>query len=134
MMAQREGEISWITFNNPERRNAVSLAMWAALGAIVRDYVGALSERYPAEFSGGQQQRVALVRPPSIQPGRLQSPGGAGRCRVPAQVALRAYLGECLDWWSWRVQSSGCESGLGRRKLSRWAGPCGWMSTSGSLC
>jgi hypothetical protein len=50
MMAQREGEISWITFNNPERRNAVSLAMWAALGAIVRDYVGALSERYPAEF------------------------------------------------------------------------------------
>jgi enoyl-CoA hydratase/carnithine racemase len=39
MIAQREGAIGWITFNNPERRNAVSLAMWDALGAIVRDYV-----------------------------------------------------------------------------------------------
>ncbi|HXN16164.1 MAG TPA: enoyl-CoA hydratase-related protein, partial [Usitatibacter sp.] len=39
MIAQKEGAIGWITFNNPERRNAVSLAMWEALGAIVRDYV-----------------------------------------------------------------------------------------------
>jgi enoyl-CoA hydratase len=44
MIARREGAIGWITFNNPRRCNPVSLAMWEALGTIVRDYVGALSE------------------------------------------------------------------------------------------
>jgi enoyl-CoA hydratase/carnithine racemase len=36
MLATREGAIGWITFNNPARRNAVSLAMWQALGEMVR--------------------------------------------------------------------------------------------------
>ena len=38
MIAHKDGAIGWITFNNPERRNAVSMAMWEALGDIVRDY------------------------------------------------------------------------------------------------
>jgi len=38
MIAEKEGPIGWITFNNPERRNAVSMAMWEALSDIVRDY------------------------------------------------------------------------------------------------
>lgn len=38
MIAQKDGAIGWITFNNPARRNAVSMAMWEALGDIVRDY------------------------------------------------------------------------------------------------
>jgi enoyl-CoA hydratase len=38
MIAQKEGAIGWITFNNPERRNAVSMAMWEALADIVDDY------------------------------------------------------------------------------------------------
>ena len=38
MLAQKDGPIGWITFNNPARRNAVSMAMWEALGEIVRDY------------------------------------------------------------------------------------------------
>jgi enoyl-CoA hydratase/carnithine racemase len=39
MLGAREGAIGWITFNNPARRNAVSLAMWQALGEMVRSYV-----------------------------------------------------------------------------------------------
>jgi enoyl-CoA hydratase len=39
MIAEKDGAIGWITFNNPERRNAVSMAMWQALGEIVRDFV-----------------------------------------------------------------------------------------------
>jgi enoyl-CoA hydratase/carnithine racemase len=31
MVAQREGAIGWITFNNPARHNAVSLEMWQGL-------------------------------------------------------------------------------------------------------
>ena len=38
MIAEKDGPIGWITFNNPERRNAVSMAMWEALGDIVRAY------------------------------------------------------------------------------------------------
>jgi enoyl-CoA hydratase/carnithine racemase len=38
MIAEKDGAIGWITFNNPARRNAVSMAMWEALGDIVRDY------------------------------------------------------------------------------------------------
>ena len=38
MVAQADGAIGWITFNNPARRNAVSLDMWQALGEIVEAY------------------------------------------------------------------------------------------------
>ena len=38
MIALKEGAIGWITFNNPARHNAVSIAMWEALYEIVKDY------------------------------------------------------------------------------------------------
>ena len=38
MLAEKDGPVGWITFNNPARRNAVSLAMWEALQDIVNDY------------------------------------------------------------------------------------------------
>ena len=38
MIAEKDGAIGWITFNNPARRNAVSMDMWEALSDIVRDY------------------------------------------------------------------------------------------------
>ena len=38
MIAVKDGPIGWITFNNPARHNAVSMAMWEALYDIVTDY------------------------------------------------------------------------------------------------
>jgi enoyl-CoA hydratase len=38
MIAQKEGPIGWITFDNPARRNAVSFDMWQALRRIVDDF------------------------------------------------------------------------------------------------
>jgi len=38
MIAEKDGHIGWITFNNPARRNAVSLEMWEALGFILTDF------------------------------------------------------------------------------------------------
>jgi enoyl-CoA hydratase len=38
MIAQKDGAIGWITFNNPARHNAVSMVMWEALYDIVTDY------------------------------------------------------------------------------------------------
>jgi enoyl-CoA hydratase/carnithine racemase len=36
MIGRIEGPIGWMTFNNPERRNAVSSDMWAAMGTIMQ--------------------------------------------------------------------------------------------------
>ena len=38
MIAEKDGAIGWITFNNPARHNAVSMVMWEALYDIVSDY------------------------------------------------------------------------------------------------
>lgn len=38
MLAEKEGGIGWITFNNPARHNAVSLAMWQALSEVMADF------------------------------------------------------------------------------------------------
>src|SRR5690606_15948464 len=38
MIATKDGPIGWIVFNNPVRRNAVSVEMWEALAEIVDDY------------------------------------------------------------------------------------------------
>ena len=38
LIAEKDGAIGWITFNNPARHNAMSMAMWEALAAVVDDY------------------------------------------------------------------------------------------------
>lgn len=38
MQVEREGPIGWITFNNPARHNAVSLAMWQRLRQLIDEF------------------------------------------------------------------------------------------------
>ena len=38
MLARVEDGIGWVTFNNPERLNAISLEMWEALGVILESF------------------------------------------------------------------------------------------------
>ncbi len=38
MLARVEEGIGWITFNQPEKRNAISLSMWTALGTILENF------------------------------------------------------------------------------------------------
>lgn len=38
IIARREGAVGWLVFNNPERRNAVSLEMWQAIGEVLADF------------------------------------------------------------------------------------------------
>lgn len=40
MIARTEGSVGWMIFNNPERRNAVSLEMWQAIPEILELLVG----------------------------------------------------------------------------------------------
>ena len=38
MLARVEDGIGWVTFNNPERRNAISLEMWEGLAIILEAF------------------------------------------------------------------------------------------------
>jgi enoyl-CoA hydratase len=38
ILARKEGAVGWLTFNNPERRNAVSVDMWEAIPAVLKDF------------------------------------------------------------------------------------------------
>ncbi len=59
MIAEQEGAIGWITFNNPARRNAVSMEMWEALGEIVRGYAADDSVRAIVLRGAGEQAFVS---------------------------------------------------------------------------
>jgi len=47
LVAKKENGIGWIIFNNPARRNAVSLEMWQAMPIVLDDYA-----RDPAGVQG----------------------------------------------------------------------------------
>ena len=38
ILAEKQGTIGWLTFNNPERRNALSLDMWEAIDEVLKDF------------------------------------------------------------------------------------------------
>lgn len=38
MIAEKDGAIGWMTFNQPEKHNAVSFEMWEAVSAILEDF------------------------------------------------------------------------------------------------
>ena len=40
LIGRKDGAIGWVIFNNPERRNAVSLDMWEAIPRVLNDFVG----------------------------------------------------------------------------------------------
>jgi enoyl-CoA hydratase/carnithine racemase len=45
MLARKEGGVGYVTFNNPERHNAVSLEMWEALSGYLADFAADNSVR-----------------------------------------------------------------------------------------
>ena len=38
MIAEKKGGVGWMTFNNPDKRNATSLEMWQAIATILTDF------------------------------------------------------------------------------------------------
>ena len=56
MLAETDGPIGWLIFNNPARHNAMSLDMWAAVPRIVADFVA--DERVRAIVLRGAGERA----------------------------------------------------------------------------
>lgn len=59
MLAHVEDGIGWVTFNNPERRNAVSLEMWQALGDIMEAFDADPDVRLVVLRGAGERSFVA---------------------------------------------------------------------------
>ena len=59
MIAEKDGSIGWMIFNNPERRNAMSLEMWEAVGTILTDFENDESIRVVAMKGAGDKAFVS---------------------------------------------------------------------------
>ena len=59
MLARRDGAIGWMTFNNPERHNAVSLEMWQRAAEILAEFAQDASIRVVVLAGAGGKAFVA---------------------------------------------------------------------------
>ena len=59
MLAHVEGGVGWITFNQPAKRNAVSLAMWQAIPEIIDDFASADDVRVVVMKGAGDKAFVS---------------------------------------------------------------------------
>lgn len=59
MRAHKQGPVGWMTFNNPDRRNAVSLDMWDAIPRILADFEADPAIRVIALTGAGDRAFVA---------------------------------------------------------------------------
>jgi enoyl-CoA hydratase/carnithine racemase len=104
MQARVERGIGWVTFNHPERRNAVSLEMWQALGEIMEAFeaddavrvvvlTGAGGKAFVsgADISEFEQQRGNNDQRQSY--GQVSGRGHAAlaRCSKPVIAMIRGY-------------------------------------------
>jgi enoyl-CoA hydratase/carnithine racemase len=55
VLARKEGAVGWLVFNNPERRNAVSLEMWQAIAAVLDDFAADSAIRVVALTGAGDK-------------------------------------------------------------------------------
>ena len=104
MQARVEGGIGWVTFNHPERRNAVSLEMWQALAEIMEAFeaddavrvvvlsgAGGKAFVSGADISEFETQRASNEQRESY--GQVSGRGFAalGRCSKPVIAMIRGY-------------------------------------------
>ena len=59
LLLQKDGPIGWIIFNQPEKRNAVSLEMWQLMPDYVRDLAADDAIRVVVLRGAGEQAFVA---------------------------------------------------------------------------
>ena len=104
LTARVEGGVGYLTFNNPERRNAVSLEMWSALGDVMQAFDADDSVRVvvltgaggKAFASGADISEFETQRSSSDQREQYGKVSGRGyaalaRCSKPVLAMIRGY-------------------------------------------
>ncbi|WP_209318519.1 enoyl-CoA hydratase [Falsiroseomonas selenitidurans] len=87
MLARKADGIGWVTFNNPERHNAVSMEMWEALERIMADFTADPEVRVVVLTGAGGR---AFVSGADISKFESERSGEAAVAAYQAQTA-RAY-------------------------------------------
>ena len=57
--ARRDGALGWVVFDNPERRNAVSLEMWEAIPRVLDDFAADAAIRVVVLSGAGDKAFVS---------------------------------------------------------------------------
>jgi enoyl-CoA hydratase/carnithine racemase len=93
MLARIEGPIGWMTFNNPARRNAVSLDMWAAIPTILDRFENDPAVRVIVLHGTGEAAFVAGADISQFEKARSSAEGNAQYDRAVNEASRR--LDEC---------------------------------------
>lgn len=93
MLAHIEGPIGWITFNNPSRRNAVSLDMWEAIPTILDRFENDPQVRVVVLRGAGEAAFVAGADISQFEQARSSPEGNVHYERVTEAASRR--LHEC---------------------------------------
>jgi enoyl-CoA hydratase/carnithine racemase len=93
MLARIEGPIGWMTFNNPARRNAVSLDMWAAIPTILDRFESDPAVRVIILHGAGEAAFVAGADISQFEKTRSSADGNAQYDHAVDEASRRLY--EC---------------------------------------
>src|ERR1700679_2035951 len=93
MLARIDGPIGWITFNNPARRNAVSLEMWETIPAILDRFESDPAVRVIVLHGAGEAAFVAGADISQFEKSRSSAEGNAQYDHVVDQERTGFY--EC---------------------------------------
>jgi len=93
MIAEIDGPIGWMTFNKPERRNAVSLDMWQAIPEILRQFATDAAVRVIVLKGAGDLAFVSGADISQFEKSRSTEAANADYDRI-SELASKA-LAEC---------------------------------------
>jgi enoyl-CoA hydratase len=93
MLARIEGPIGWITFNNPSRRNAVSLEMWESIPTILDHFESDPDVRVVVLHGAGEAAFVAGADISQFEKARSSAQGNAHYDAISDRASRR--LHEC---------------------------------------
>jgi enoyl-CoA hydratase len=106
MIAEKDGAIGWITFNNPAKHNATSLDMWEAIPTILDDYENDPAIRVIVLKGAGEKAFVAgadisefeKVRNSADQVARYEviADGASERLAKAAKPTIAMIRGYCI--------------------------------------
>ncbi|MCC6473749.1 MAG: enoyl-CoA hydratase/isomerase family protein [Burkholderiales bacterium] len=134
MIARKEGAIGWMIFNNPERRNALSLDMWEAVPVILADFgadpkvrvvvlAGAGDRAFASGADISQFERTRATPESAARSTEIGSRGRAAiaQCEKPTIAMIRGYclgggMAVALDC-DLRVASEDARFGIPAAKL-----------------
>jgi enoyl-CoA hydratase/carnithine racemase len=94
LLGKKDGAIGWVVFNNPERRNAVSIDMWEAIPTVLEDFAKDAEIRVVVLAGAGdkglcRRRRYLAVREAALERGGRAALRGNRRSRAGEAAELR---------------------------------------------